>query len=57
MGAAFRPNRNLTFSFDMSNLTNAVTKTLMGGTPNGSLYTRSWFVSDRGFLLSFRYTL
>jgi len=29
----------------------------MGGTPNGSLYTRSLFVSDRGFLLSFRYTL
>jgi iron complex outermembrane receptor protein len=57
LGAAFRPNRHLTFSVDVSNLTNAVTKTLMGGYPNGSMYTRSWFVGDRGFLLSARYTL
>lgn len=57
MGAAYRPNQHLTFSIDVSNLTNAVTKTLMGGYPNGSMYTRSWFVGDRGFLLSFRYKL
>jgi iron complex outermembrane receptor protein len=57
LGAAFRPNRHFTISVDVSNLTNAVTKTLMGGTPNGSMYTRSWFVGDRGYLLSFRYTL
>jgi iron complex outermembrane receptor protein len=57
LGAAFRPTRNFTFSVDVSNLTNAVTKTLMGGYPNGSMYTRSWFVGDRGFLVSVRYTL
>jgi iron complex outermembrane receptor protein len=57
MGAAFRPNKHLTFSLDMNNLTNAVTKTLMGGYNNGAMYTRSWFVSDRRILVSVRYSL
>jgi iron complex outermembrane recepter protein len=57
LGAAFRPNKHFTISVDVSNLTNAVTKTLMGGYANGAMYTRSWFVGDRGYLLSFRYTL
>jgi len=57
LGAAYRPTQHLTFSIDVSNLTNAVTKTLMGGYPNDSMYTRSWFVGDRGFLASFRYKL
>jgi iron complex outermembrane recepter protein len=57
LGAAFRPNKHLTFSVDMNNLTNAVTKTLMGGYNNGAMYTRSWFVSDRRILISARYSL
>jgi iron complex outermembrane recepter protein len=56
-GAAFRPTQHLTFSLDLNNLTNATTKTLMGGYPNGSEYVRSWFTTDRRILLSFRFKL
>jgi iron complex outermembrane receptor protein len=44
---------NVTKSFRVyvqgTNLTNAVTKTLMGGYPNNSTLVRSWFISDRRF--------
>jgi iron complex outermembrane receptor protein len=56
-GVAYRPTQHLTFSLDMNNLTNATTKTLMGGYPNGSEYVRSWFTTDRRILLSFRFKL
>jgi iron complex outermembrane receptor protein len=54
-GAAYRPTQHLSFSVDVSNLTNSETKTLMGGYNNGATYVRSWFVSDRRVLLSARY--
>ena len=56
-GGAFRPTQHLTFSVDINNLTNAETKTIMGGYNNGATYVRSWFVSDRRILLSVRYRL
>ena len=56
-GAAYRPTQHLTFSVDINNLTNAETKTIMGGYNNGATYVRSWFVSDRRILLSMRYRL
>lgn len=54
-GAAYRPTQHLSFSVDVSNLTNAETKTIMGGYNDGATYVRSWFVSDRRVLLSARY--
>ena len=54
-GAAYRPTQHLSFSVDVSNLTNSETKTIMGGYNNGATYVRSWFVSDRRVLLSARY--
>jgi iron complex outermembrane recepter protein len=54
-GAAYRPTQHLSFSLDVSNLTNAQTKTIMGGYNDGATYIRSWFVSDRRILLSARY--
>lgn len=57
LGAAYRPTEHLTFSLDMNNLTNAQTKTLMAGYPGGEELVRSWFVSDRRILLSFRFRL
>jgi iron complex outermembrane receptor protein len=46
-GVRFRVNDNLSVSIQGTNLLNATQRTLMGGYPNGTLYTRSWFQSDR----------
>ncbi|WP_206518545.1 TonB-dependent receptor [Stakelama tenebrarum] len=46
-GVTFRVTEAFSFTIQGTNLTNATQKTLMGGYPNGSLYTRSWFQSDR----------
>ncbi|MBA14828.1 MAG: hypothetical protein CMN73_00520, partial [Sphingomonas sp.] len=46
-GATFRVTDAFSFTIQGTNLTNATQRTLMGGYPNGALYTRSWFKSDR----------
>jgi TonB-dependent receptor len=46
-GIRYKVNDHLSFSLEATNLTNATQRTLMGGYPQGKLYTRSWFQSDR----------
>jgi TonB-dependent receptor len=46
-GVTFRVTKNFSFSVQGTNLTNATARTLQGGYPNGALYIRSWFQSDR----------
>jgi iron complex outermembrane receptor protein len=53
-GSSFRPNDHLSFSLDLSNLTDEVTRTLQGGYPGGK-YVRSWFISDRRIDFTMRY--
>ena len=53
-GTTWRPNEKLALSLEMQNLTNEITRTLMGGYPGGTT-TRSWFVSDRRANISVRY--
>lgn len=53
-GTTWRPNDKLALSLEMQNLTNEITRTLMGGYPGGSTI-RSWFVSDRRVNVSARY--
>jgi hypothetical protein len=43
-------------SLDLNNLTNATTRTLMGGYPTASQqYVRTWFTADRRIALNVRY--
>jgi iron complex outermembrane receptor protein len=53
-GSTWRPNDHLALSLELSNITNEITRTLMGGYPGGSTI-RSWFVSDRRANVSVRY--
>jgi iron complex outermembrane receptor protein len=53
-GTTWRPNDSLALSLEFSNLTNEITRTLMGGYPGGTTI-RSWFVADRRANLSVRY--
>jgi outer membrane receptor protein involved in Fe transport len=46
-GIRFQVTENFSFGVQMTNLLNSTQRTLMGGYPNGRLYTRSWFQSDR----------
>ena len=46
-GVTYRLNQKVQVSLQASNLTNEVTRTLMGGYNNGHKYVRSWFVADR----------
>lgn len=46
-GIRFKVNENLSVRLEGNNLFNATQRTLMGGYPEGKLYTRSWFQSDR----------
>jgi outer membrane receptor protein involved in Fe transport len=50
-GITFKVNQHLSVNAQGTNLFNATLRTLMGGYPNGTLYTRSWFQSDRRFSL------
>lgn len=45
-GVTIRVNDHFSWNVQASNILNSTAKTLMGG-PNGALYTRSWFQSDR----------
>jgi TonB-dependent receptor len=53
-GTTWRPNDRLALSLELQNLTNEITRTLMGGYPGGTTI-RSWFVSDRRANISARY--
>jgi TonB-dependent receptor len=53
-GTTWRASEQLALSLELQNMTNEVTRTLMGGYPGGSTI-RSWFVSDRRANLSVRY--
>lgn len=53
-GTTWRPNDKLALSLELQNLTNEITRTLMGGYPGGTTI-RSWFVSDRRANISARY--
>ncbi|MFL6604670.1 MAG: TonB-dependent receptor [Steroidobacteraceae bacterium] len=56
LGTTYRPTDHLSVSLDLNNLTNATTRTLMGGYPTASQqYVRSWFTADRRIALSLRY--
>jgi iron complex outermembrane receptor protein len=58
LGTTYRPTEHIAVSLDLNNLTNATTKTLMGGYPTASRqYVRSWFTADRRIVLSLRYKL
>ncbi|MDC7676139.1 TonB-dependent receptor [Asticcacaulis machinosus] len=47
LGANYKVNDNVRIWLQANNVTNEVTRTLMGGYPSGQLYTRSWFIADR----------
>jgi TonB-dependent receptor len=53
-GSTWRPTEKLAVSLELQNLTNEITRTLMGGYPGG-VTERSWFVSDRRANMSFRF--
>lgn len=46
-GVRFKITDNFSFSVQGTNLLNSTFRTEMGGYPNGVLYNRSWFQSDR----------
>jgi TonB-dependent receptor len=48
-GVTVKVNDRLSFQIQATNITNATQRTLMGGYPNGALYGRSWFQSDRRY--------
>ncbi|MEM9964637.1 MAG: TonB-dependent receptor [Asticcacaulis sp.] len=47
LGVNYKINDNVRLWLQANNVTNEVTRTLMGGYPSGQLYTRSWFITDR----------
>lgn len=53
-GTTWRPTDKLAVSLELQNITNEITRTLMGGYPGG-VTERSWFVSDRRANISLRY--
>jgi TonB-dependent receptor len=53
-GVTYRLNNRISMSVQGSNLTNEVTRTLMGGYNNEHKYVRSWFVADRRVNASLR---
>jgi TonB-dependent receptor len=46
-GVTFKVTKNFSFAIQATNLLNATARTLQGGYPNGALFVRSWFQSDR----------
>lgn len=46
-GIRFKVTDNFSWGIQGTNLLNSTQKTLMGGYPDGKLYRRSWFQSDR----------
>lgn len=56
-GVRFKVTESFSFGVQGTNLLNATQRTLMGGYPDGKIYGRSWFQSDRrintGIYLSF----
>jgi outer membrane receptor protein involved in Fe transport len=48
-GVTVKVNDRLSFQIQATNITNATQRTLMGGYPEGALYGRSWFQSDRRY--------
>ncbi len=53
-GVTFRISDNLAVSAEGQNLTNTITKTLMGY--GSQQYGRNWYVTDRRFALTVRYS-
>jgi TonB-dependent receptor len=51
-GIRFRFNDNISVGLQANNLLKTTQRTLMGGYPQGKLYTRSWFQSDQRIVLS-----
>jgi len=47
IGVNYKLNEKVRLWLQANNVTNEVTRTLMGGYPSGQLYTRSWFITDR----------
>ena len=46
-GGSYRVNDHVSLSLEASNLTDSIAKTLQGGYPDGKLYPRSWFITDK----------
>lgn len=46
LGVYYNINSHVKVNLQATNLLNEATRTLMGGYPNGALYTRSWFITD-----------
>lgn len=55
LGGTYKFNDNAYVSLQLSNLTNAVTKTLQYGYPGNAYAPRSWFVADRRVEMILRY--
>jgi iron complex outermembrane receptor protein len=53
-GATFRINDSLSVSAEGQNLTNTITKTLMGF--GSQQYGRNWYVADRRYVVTVRYS-
>lgn len=54
LGATYKVNDNISLSLEASNLTDTIAKTTQGGYPNGALYPRSWFITDKRVNFSVR---
>jgi iron complex outermembrane receptor protein len=55
MGATYKFSSQLSASLELTNLTNEINKTWMGGYPNNALAIRTWGVSDRRTNLVVKY--
>ncbi len=55
LGGTYKFNDKASISLQVSNLTNAVTKTLQYGYPGNEYAPRSWFIADRRMDLILRY--
>jgi TonB-dependent receptor len=54
LGGNYKFNDHVLLSIEATNVTNATPRTLQGGYPNGALYARSWFTTDRRVSASLR---
>src|SRR5207244_10840462 len=54
-GVTFRVTENFGISAEGQNLTNTLTRTLMGS--GSQQYGRSWFIADRRYVLTLRYSI
>lgn len=54
MGGSYRFNDHYSLSVQASNVNDAIPKALQGGYPNGALYNRSWFMTDRSVDVTLR---